>query len=370
MNLKTLGIAAAVGAAIMLSGCGEEKQQAAPAPAVSVVTAKVSSPLFYTELAGRTSAVESAEVRPQVSGIILKRTFTEGDNVKEGDQLYQIDPKVYEAAFNQAKATLMKAKTDAERAEKLFKSKAVSKQDLDTARASYASAQAQYASAEADLNYTRVLSPISGRVNRSEVTPGALVSAYQANYLTTVVRMDPIYVDLRQASTEMLRIKREMQTGVIKNTDGALEVTVLDENGNVYPQKGTLIFSGETVDPTTGMINLRVTVPNPNNDLLPGMFVRARIEEGQRDNSIMLNQRCVQRDPRGQAYVYVVGGDNVVKRRDVTARRTVKTYWLIEDGLKDGEKVVIEGIQSVRNDTPVRVTKVDGQAVGDAVESK
>ncbi len=354
----------ALSAAVMLAACSKEVQAPRPAPAVSVVTVTTASPLFYTELAGRTSAYEIAEVRPQVSGIILKRTFTEGDDVKAGDPLFVIDPKVYEAALAQAKATLTAAQADATRAERLFKVQAVSRQDLDNARAALASAKATYASAKANVDYTRVLSPVSGRVGRSEVTPGALVSAYQANYLTTVVQLDPIYVDIRQASTEMLRIRREMQTGVIKSTEGALDVTLIDENGKAYEGlKGHLTYSGVTVDPTTGMVNLRAVFDNPNKVLLPGMYVRARIEEGQRDNSILLSQRCVMRDPRGQAYVFVVDKDGKVARRDVTANRSVKTDWLIESGLKTGEQVVIEGIQSVRNGMTVRVTTVDGKDV-------
>ena len=355
----TLAIGLLAGA-VLAAGCSKQTPPPRPAPAVSVVTAQTSSPLFYTELAGRVSAVEIAEVRPQVSGIILKRTFTEGDDVKEGDPLFVIDPKVYEAALAQAKAALAAAKADAARAERLFKSGATSRQALDQARSAYASAQAGLASAQANLDYTRVLSPVSGRVGRSEVTPGALVAAYQAAYLTKVVKLDPIYVDLRQASTETMRIKREMQAGIIKSTDGALTVTLVDENGKPYSLQGRLTYAGETVDASTGMINIRAGFDNPNKDLLPGMYVRARIEEGQRDNSILLSQRCVMRDPRGQAYVYVVGEDNKVSRRDVTANRTVKTDWLIESGLSAGERVVVEGLQSIRNGSVVRVTTLDG----------
>lgn len=343
--------------AFTLVGCKNESQQSVQRPpqAVSVVTASVSSPVLTQELNGRTSAYEIAEVRPQVGGIIKERTFKEGQMVKAGDQLYQIDDRLYQAAYDEALAAYNLAQVEARRCAQLVKVNAISKQENDKAQANLKTAKAALQTAKTNLEYTKVLSPISGRVGRSEVTPGSLVTAYQANYLTTVQRLDPIYVDVRQTSTDLLKLKRDVEAGKVESKDGAVEVSLLSEDGLAFEQKGKLIFTGELVDENTGMVNLRAEFPNPKGELLPGMFVRARIEEGARPSSILLSQRCVMRNPKGQAYVYVVTSDNTIEQRFVVTNRTVGTDWLIESGLKEGERVVIEGIQKVRPGATVQV---------------
>ena len=354
---KYAAVALSVVAALSLAGCKEQASTAQRAPQeVGIVTTEISAPVMTTELTGRTSAYQIAEVRPQISGIIQKRIFTEGQMVKAGDQLYQIDPALYEAAYEEAVANYELALANAKRSARLVKVNAVSKQDNDAAQAQMKTARAAMKTAKTNLDYTRVQSPISGRVGRSEVTPGALANAYQT-FMTTVQQLDPIYVDVRQTSSEMLRLKHEIASGKIKAKDGAVEVTLLMEDGSVYSQKGKLTFTGEEVDEGTGMINLRAIFPNPNGDLLPGMFVRARLEEGARPDSIVLSQRCVMRDPKGQAYVFVVTPDNKIEQRNVVANRVIGTNWLIESGLQAGEKVVIDGVGKVRAGATVKIAQ-------------
>lgn len=356
---KYAAAAMCVVAAFSLAGCKDTSTQVQrPPQQVVVVTAEISSPVMTTELNGRTSAYQVAEVRPQVGGIIQKRTFTEGQMVKAGEQLYQIDPALYEAAYEEAVANYELALANARRSAQLVKVNAVSKQDNDQAQAQLKTAKAAMKTAKTNLDYTRVESPIAGRVGRSEVTPGALVTSYQT-FMTTVQQLDPIYVDVKQTSGEMLRLKHDIASGKIQTKDGALEVSLLMEDGTVYPQTGKLTFTGEEVDEGTGMINLRAIFPNPNGDLLPGMFVRAQLVEGARPNSVVISQRCVMRDPKGVAYVYVVTPDNKVERRDIVANRTSGTYWIVESGLKQGEKVIIEGLQKVSVGATVQIANAN-----------
>ena len=366
---KLAAAAMSVAVIFSLAGCKEKTQapQAAAQP-VTVVTVQVSAPVMTTELNGRTSAYQVAEVRPQINGIIQKRTFTEGQQVKAGDQLYQIDPALYEAAYEEAVANYELARADARRYAALVKVNAVSKQQNDQAQAQLKTARAAVKTAKTNLDYTRVESPITGRVGRSEVTPGALATAYQT-FMTTVLQLDPIYVDVRQTSTELLRLKQDIATGKVQAKDGAVEVTLLMEDGSSYAQKGVLTFTGEEVDENTGMVNLRAIFPNPKGDLLPGMFVRARLEEGARPNSVVLDQRCVMRDPKGNAYVYVVTPENTIEQRTVVANRVIGTNWLIESGLKAGEKVVLEGTGKVRQGTKVAVQADEQKATSAAQPS-
>lgn len=366
---KLAAAAMSVAVIFSLAGCKEKTQapQAAAQP-VTVVTVQVSAPVMTTELNGRTSAYQVAEVRPQINGIIQKRTFTEGQQVKAGDQLYQIDPALYEAAYEEAVANYELARADARRYAALVKVNAVSKQQNDQAQAQLKTARAAVKTAKTNLDYTRVESPITGRVGRSEVTPGALATAYQT-FMTTVLQLDPIYVDVRQTSTELLRLKQDIATGKVQAKDGAVEVTLLMEDGSSYAQKGVLTFTGEEVDENTGMVNLRAIFPNPKGDLLPGMFVRARLEEGARPNSVVLDQRCVMRDPKGNAYVYVVTPENTIEQRTVVANRVIGTNWLIESGLKAGEKVVLEGTGKVRQGTKVTVQADEQKATSAAQPS-
>lgn len=363
---KLAAAAMSVAVIFSLAGCKEKTQapQAAAQP-VTVVTVQISAPVMTTELNGRTSAYQVAEVRPQINGIIQKRTFTEGQQVKAGDQLYQIDPALYEAAYEEAVANYELARADARRYAALVKVNAVSKQQNDQAQAQLKTARAAVKTAKTNLDYTRVESPITGRVGRSEVTPGALATAYQT-FMTTVLQLDPIYVDVHQTSTELLRLKQDIATGKVQAKDGAVEVTLLMEDGSSYAQKGVLTFTGEEVDENTGMVNLRAIFPNPKGDLLPGMFVRARLEEGARPNSVVLDQRCVMRDPKGNAYVYVVTPENTIEQRTVVANRVIGTNWLIESGLKAGEKVVLEGTGKVRQGTKVTVQADEQKATSAA----
>lgn len=366
---KLAAAAMSVAVIFSLAGCKEKTQapQAAAQP-VTVVTVQISAPVMTTELNGRTSAYQVAEVRPQINGIIQKRTFTEGQQVKAGDQLYQIDPALYEAAYEEAVANYELARADARRYAALVKVNAVSKQQNDQAQAQLKTARAAVKTAKTNLDYTRVESPITGRVGRSEVTPGALATAYQT-FMTTVLQLDPIYVDVHQTSTELLRLKQDIATGKVQAKDGAVEVTLLMEDGSSYAQKGVLTFTGEEVDENTGMVNLRAIFPNPKGDLLPGMFVRARLEEGARPNSVVLDQRCVMRGPKGNAYVYVVTPENTIEQRTVVANRVIGTNWLIESGLKAGEKVVLEGTGKVRQGTKVTVQADEQKATSAAQPS-
>ncbi len=366
---KYAALTMSVMVAFALVGCKDDAGQVQrPPQSVTVVTAEVSSPVLSKELNGRTSAYEIAEVRPQVAGIIQKRTFEEGQMVKAGDQLFQIDDSLYQAAYEEAQANYKLAQANARRFAQLVKVNAVSKQENDQAQAQFKTAQAALKTAKTNLEYTKVASPISGRVGRSEVTPGGLVSAYQAQYLTTVQQMDPIYVDVRQTSNDLIKLKRDIASGKIQTKDGAVEVTLMGEDGLVFEQKGKLIFTGELVDEATGMVNMRAVFPNPNGELMPGMFVRARIEEGARPNSILLSQRCVMRNPKGEAYVFVVTPDNKIEQRIVVANRTVGTDWLIEDGLKQGERVVLEGIQKVRAGATVQVANDNKESAQEAAK--
>lgn len=366
---KYAALTMSVMVAFALVGCKDDAGQVQrPPQSVTVVTAEVSSPVLSKELNGRTSAYEIAEVRPQVAGIVQKRTFEEGQMVKAGDQLFQIDDSLYQAAYEEAQANYKLAQANARRFAQLVKVNAVSKQENDQAQAQYKTAQAALKTAKTNLEYTKVASPISGRVGRSEVTPGGLVSAYQAQYLTTVQQMDPIYVDVRQTSNDLIKLKRDIASGKIQTKDGAVEVTLVGEDGLTFEQKGKLIFTGELVDEATGMVNMRAVFPNPNGELMPGMFVRARIEEGARPNSILLSQRCVMRNPKGEAYVFVVTPENKVEQRIVIANRTVGTDWLIEDGLKQGERVVLEGIQKVRAGATVQVANDNKESAQEAAK--
>lgn len=355
-NVKRLALVCAVAAALSLTGCKkDEPRPQMPPPAVKVVSIEMSSPVISSDLSGRTSAYRVAEVRPQVAGIVMERSFQEGQEVKEGEQLYQIDPAVYQAQYKQAHSNLKLAQTEAKRAQRLLAVKATSQQVYDQAQAQLEAAKAAFINAKTNLEYTKVQSPISGRVGRSEVTPGALVSAYQTVALTTVQQLDPMYVDIRQSASDMLRLKKEVSDGTIQADPKGFKIKVILEDGTEYAHTGLLTFTGETVDAGTGMVNLRAEIPNPNKQLLPGMFVRVKLQEGTRADSILLDQRCVMRDPRGNAYVFVVGADNKVQRRDIVAKRTIGTSWLVESGLTAGEKVIVEGLQKVRDGATVRL---------------
>lgn len=359
-HFRCLPLSGFIVCAALLTGCDgqENPQQHAQAPQVSVHIVKSAPLAVTTELPGRTDAYRVAEVRPQVSGIILHRNFTEGSDVKAGESLYQIDPATYQAAYDNAKGELVKAQAAANIAHLTVKhyvplvgTQYVSKQEYDQAvataqqaDASVVAAKAGVESARINLAYTKVTSPINGRIGKSSVTEGALVTNGQATALATVQQLDPIYVDVTQSSSDFMRLKQ--QTSLQKGDTSSVEL--LMENGQPYPLKGTLQFSDVTVDESTGSITLRALFPNPQHMLLPGMFVRARIDEGTQPDAILVPQQGVTRTPRGDATVLVVNEKNQVESRTVVAPQAIGDRWLITEGLKNGDRVIISGLQKVR----------------------
>lgn len=355
----------------LTAACGK-KQPAMPQqgpPEVSVVTIQTQRVALTTELSGRTSPFLIAEVRPQVGGIVKKRLFTEGSDVTAGQVLYQIDPASYEAALASAKAsqaraeaTLTTVRLKAERYRDLVKIKAVSQQDNDDAQAGLKQAEAELAAAKAavqtasiNLAYTRVTAPISGRIGRSSITDGALVTASQPTALATIQQLSPMYVDVTQSSAELLKLKQNLASGLLrKGTANQAQVKLLLEDGSPYPQPGSLKFSEVTVDQSTGSITLRALFPNPKQLLLPGMFVRAVVEEGVNEQAILVPQRGVTRNTAGEAMVMMVGAEEKVEPRTITVARTVGDNWLVSEGLKEGDRVIVEGLQKARPGTPVK----------------
>lgn len=356
---------------LLLTGCndGNEQKGQQSAPEVGVVTLKAEPLNVTTELPGRTSAYRIAEVRPQVGGIILKRNFVEGSDIQAGSSLYQIDPATYQAAYDSARGDLAKAEAAANiahltvnRYKTLVGTKYISQQEYDTAVADARQADAAVTAAKAavetariNLAYTKVTSPISGRIGKSSVTEGALVTSNQANALATVQQLDPIYVDVTQSSNDFLRLKEELANGTLEQEGGKAKAELVLKNGQVYAQKGSLEFSDVTVDESTGSITIRAVFPNPKGDLLPGMFVRARLDEGIKNNALLVPQQGVTRNPRGEATVMLVGADNKVENRTVTAAQAIGDKWLVTDGLKSGDKVIVTGLQKVRPGVQVKV---------------
>ena len=331
-------------------------------PTVSTVTIEAQPVTLSTELPGRTVAYRVAEIRPQVNGIILERPFTEGDDVAAGDLLYQIDPAPYQAAYDQAEAALAVAKSQlpalrsrADRLRKMAEVRAAGKQDADDAEAALQQAEANVAAAEAslaaarvNLAYTPMSAPISGRIGRSAVTVGALVTAYQPQPLAVIQQLDPIYVDVTQATAELLRLRHAEGSGTLKESDAARTVTLLLEDGSTYPHEGTLEFRDVTVDPSTGSVTLRMVFPNPHNLLLPGMYVRAVVEEGVRPEAVLAPQQGITRDQRGRPIALVVGPDSAVEQRLLVLDRAIDDSWLVSSGLEPGDRLIVEGLLNVR----------------------
>ncbi|PWC35759.1 efflux RND transporter periplasmic adaptor subunit [Azospirillum sp. TSO35-2] len=367
-------LAVAASLIVALAGCNQQKQAAgrpaAGPPEVTVVTIEPKPVTVTTELPGRTAAYRVAEIRPQVSGIVLKRLFREGSDVKAGDQLYQIDPATYEASLASAQADVQKAEANLQAARNkaarygdLVKNSVVSKQDFDDVQASLKQNEAQVASAKAaynlariNLDYTKVFAPISGRIGKSAVTEGALVTANQSTALATVQQFDPIYVDVTQTASQLMKLREDMASGRIRPAEaGKIPVTLfLNGLDGAYPAKGELQFSDVTVDPGTSSVQLRAVFPNPNKDLLPGLFVRARIEQGVADKAIVVPQAAVSRGPDGTAQVWVVGADNKATVRLIKTERALDNGWLVSDGLAPGERVVVEGLQKVKPGAEVK----------------
>ncbi|MGE5610865.1 MAG: efflux RND transporter periplasmic adaptor subunit [Bacillota bacterium] len=412
-------VAAALSASPLLTGC--DRQQAAPPPApipeVATVTVQAQKVVLTTELPGRTCSYLVAEIRPQVSGLIQKRLFTEGSDVKAGQTLYQIDPAPFQAALDSAtanlaasqkaadraraalnasiagvarqQATLAFARTNRQRFEDLVKVKAVAASqrdqaatDADVAEAALRAAEAQVesdrqavAAAEAaikqaeaalqtariNLGYTEITAPISGRIGRSNVTEGAIATAYQPLALSTIQQLDPIYVDVPQSTVEMMRLRRNLENGRLSNHGSdQKKVKLILEDGAAYPLEGTLEFRDVTVDPTTGSVILRIVAPNPQGVLLPGMFIRARVEEGVAERAIVIPQQAVSRDPKGNPVVLVVDGGGKVQQRKVAAERAIGDQWLISAGLAEGDRVIVEGTQRVRPGATVKAVAFEG----------
>ncbi|MBF8721406.1 MULTISPECIES: toluene efflux RND transporter periplasmic adaptor subunit TtgA [Pseudomonas] len=352
-------LVSAVALATLLSGCKkEEAAPAAQAPLVGVVTLQPQAYTLTSELPGRTTAFRVAEVRPQVNGIILKRLFKEGTEVKEGQQLYQIDPSVYEANLANAKANLQATRSLAERYKQLIDEQAVSKQEYDDANAKRLQAEASLKSAQIDLRYTKVLAPISGRIGRSAVTEGALVSNGQSNAMATIQQLDPIYVDVTQSTAELLKLRRDLESGKLQKAgDNAAKVQLVLEDGSLFKQQGRLEFSEVAVDETTGSVTLRAIFPNPDHTLLPGMFVHARLQAGVNANAILAPQQGVTRDLKGTPTALVVNKENKVELRQLKASRTLGSDWLIEEGLNPGDRLITEGLQFVRPGVEVKVSE-------------
>lgn len=350
-----------------LAACSSRKE-APPAPppvAVKVITLTPQSVSLTTDLPGRTVPYKVAEIRPQVSGVIQKRMFIEGSDVKEGQQLYQIDPALYKAAYDSAAATAESSRQTVERYKPLTEVNAVSKLDFDNAVAAAAQNKAAADTARINLVYTRLLSPISGRIGRSAVTEGALVTANQATSLATVQQLDPIYVDVTQPSAVLLRLKRELAAGELVQTGGnEAEVHLMLEDGSQYKTSGKLQFAEVQVDQTTGSVTLRALFPNPDKLLLPGMFVREQIEEGRRTDALLVPQVAVTHNQRGDPTALVVNGENKVELRSLVTERAIGDRWLVTDGLKAGDRVIVEGLQFAK---PGATVKPEEQPAAPAV---
>jgi membrane fusion protein (multidrug efflux system) len=367
-----------VGVALLLAGCGRGAPQAAAPtapPPVFYVTVSEQPLTLSSDLPGRTSAYETSDVRPQVNGLVLARLFQEGDTVRAGQPLYRIDSSPYQAQGASARAALTRAQASisstaalARRYGQLAQINAISRQEAENAvtgaaqaRADVAAQQAALRNAQIDLARTTVRAPIGGRIGRSAFTTGALVTASQTEPLTTIQRLDPIYVDIQQSSADVLRLRQQILNGQLTHGGDAARVQLTLEDGTAYPLQGKLKFADVSVDPTTGSQIIRAQFPNPRGLLLPGMFARARLVDGVRSRAITVPQRAVTRDEKGNPTVLVVGGDGKLQPRTLTAPRTVGDQWLVTAGLKPGDKVVVEGAQMLQPGTPVTAKPYQGK---------
>lgn len=359
--------------AVLMTACGDSGAPAQRAAAeVSVVTLRTQTVTLTRELPGRINPIRIAEVRPQVSGIVRERLFAEGGTVAAGDVLYQLDDAIYradvasaQASLARAEAVLYTAELSAKRADELAASGAISREAHDNATAALREAEAGVKVAQAAvessrilLDYSGITAPISGRIGRSSVTPGALVTANQEDVLAVIRQLDTVYVDLTQPSVELLQLRRQLADGKLHQAD-QVAVTLLLEDGSRYPHPGELAFREVSVDPSTGSFLLRATVPNPEQQLLPGMYVRAVIEIGTRPEALLAPQRGVTRDPKGNATALVVGDDGTVEQRSLEISRAIDDQWLVESGLAPGDRVIVSGLQRIRPGMPVSVSEAD-----------
>lgn len=381
-------------AVLLMAGCSKSNQQGPGAGGaehvaqVTVVTIKAQPVALKRELPGRASAYAIAEVRPQVGGILKRRVFREGADVKAGEVLYEIDPALYQAALGNARAALAKAeanqvtiKLKAQRYAELAKSGVISKQDNDDIVASLGQAEADVTAAksavqtaEINLGYTRITAPIAGRIGKSEVTAGALLTANQANAIATIQQLDPIYVDVTETSGEMMRLRREFLEGSLRTVNGAvrtdrahIKVNLLLEDGTQYDLPGKLRFADVTVDENTSSVTVRAEFPNPKHEILPGMYVRAVIEAGMQQHAMLVPQQAVTHDPTGAALVLVLTPQGIVEQRHLNVDRVVNNQWVIRDGLQDGEQVIVEGAQKVKVGDKAKAASADAAPTTPAV---
>lgn len=368
---------------LSLTACDNQPKarQQRPTPVVSTVTVQAQKVMEVTELPGRTAAFRIAEIRPQVNGLIQKRLFKEGSNVKAGQVLYQIDPAPFQAVLDNAKAALGRAQANlpsirsrAERYKSLLADRAVSQQDYDDAAAALAQIladiqfwKATVQTARINLGYTKVTAPIPGRIGRSNVTVGAIVTAYQPTAMATIQQLDPIYVDVPQSTMELLRFKRSLKKGLL-DPDGKKqkEVKLVMEDGCAYPHEGTLQFRDVSVDPSTGSVILRMVFPNPDGVLLPEMFVRAFVNEGVNSKAILIPQQAVSRTQKGKPFALTVDTENKVVLHMLTIDHAIGDKWLISKGLASGDRVIVEGLQRVRPGARVKVVPFQKNAAPSA----
>jgi membrane fusion protein (multidrug efflux system) len=369
---------------LILAGCQDEQAPQGgfsfPPPQVAVITVKAEDVPITNDLPGRIAATRTAEVRPRASGILIERVFQQGSLVKEGDVLYRIDPAPFKVLVDSAEATLRRAKAvqgqaknETIRQEQLKKSNVSSAQNYDDAVAKLAQADADVAIAEAglataklNLEYTEVKAPISGRIGRALITEGALVSTNGTENLATIQQLDPVYADFTQSATDLIRLRKALEDGALMADNNSADVKLMLDDGSVYPQSGKLLFSEAAVDASTGQVTLRGEFPNPDGDLLPGMYVRVQIEQGIEKGAVLVPQQAVQRDASGSALVYVVSADNKAGPRPVRIGRAAGTRWVITDGLKDGEKIIVEGFQKVQPGAEVVPSDWDPNAAANA----
>lgn len=379
--MKNLSILCLLIAASGVSCSRTQAPPPRPVPEVAIVTVARQQVLLTTELPGRTAPFRIAEIRPQVNGLIQKRLFTEGSDVKTGQELYQIDPAPFQAALDNAQAALGRAEANlpalqlrANRYKEALADKAVSQQDLDDASAALNQAQADIRyyramveTARINLNYAHVVSPISGRIGTSAVTDGALVTAYQPLALASIQQLDPIYVDVPQSTTELLRLQRRLEEGRInRDATNASQVQVLLGDGTTYPLEGTVQFRDVSVDPTTASVILRMVFPNPNGVLLPGMFVRAVVKEGVNAQAILIPQQAVSRDPKGNPLALIVAASGKVEQRVLSLDRAIGDQWLVSSGLEPGDRLIAAGMQKVRPGAEVKTVPFNDGGKRDA----
>ncbi|MDY0205720.1 MAG: efflux RND transporter periplasmic adaptor subunit [Pseudomonas sp.] len=350
---STIAASLTLAGALLLSACDKPSEPASeqqrPAPKVGIVTLSSESFTLTSQLPGRTAAYRIAEVRPQVNGIIQKRLFKEGSDVKANEQLYQIDPALYQANLKSAQASLLAARSLADRYKVLVDERAVSRQQYDDAHANRLQAEAVLERAQIEQRYTRVLAPISGRIGRSSVSEGALVNNGQVQELAVIQQLDPIYVDVTQSANDLLRLRRELANGQLEKAgDNAAQVSLKLQDSSAYSHMGTLEFSEVSVDAGTGSVTLRAVFPNPDGVLLPGMFVHANLVSGVQSQAILAPQQGITRNPKGQPTAMVVNADNTVEVRTLKAERTVGDRWLVTEGLQEGDRLITEGIQFVQ----------------------